>query len=551
MIEIIVEYYDNDYTSLMKQYNASNVVRISERYVVVYGEDGVMAPYSYKNYTYSQIPNCFGLMAETNMDAVGVTRVRSQPALGLRGQRVLIAVLDTGIDYQNPLFRYADNTTRIMSIYDQETDRVYSEEEINLALESDDPLSVVPATDTNGHGTFLAGIAGGGVDEENDFTGAAPDAQFIIVKLREASKNLVDFYQIHTDGPVYSEADILLGLRMVASLSVFRQRPVVVLLGVGSNQGDHDGTGPLNEFLEAFAVSTGACAVIAGGNEGQVRRHYHAFGIPNRDEAGVSVERNEETVEIEVGSNIAGFTMEMWGKSPNRYQITVQSPGGEVIPALGARTRLTTEFRFVLEETKLTIHIDTQELASGEPVIVLQFRQPTEGIWKLTITEEGLPNLGFHMWMPITQFLNENTFFLRSNPDTTLTSPSNADNVITVVAYDHRKDTIYPPNSRGYTRLNYIKPDLVAPGVEIKGPGLRNRYVVRSGSSVAAAHVAGVSALLLEWGLLRGNQTSMNGVTVRNYLILGATRKPTLTYPNRQWGYGTVDLYNTFVRISR
>lgn len=549
MIEIITEYYGDSYEELLDEFHASQVSRINERYVVVSGYPGIMPDYSYVNYEYSQIPKCYGLLASSNLDEIGVTQVQRRPNLALRGQGVLVGIVDTGIDYQNPLFQYADGTSKIAALYDQELNQRFEREEINRALRSENPLEVVPSRDTNGHGTYMAGLIAGNEDEVHQFSGVAPDSELVIVKLKQADPLLRRFYYIDEDADVYSEADVMKGIQYLLSVAQISHKPIAIFLGLGTTQGGHDGRGPLNEYLMNTTDSAGVAVTVAGGNEGQERRHFYGEGLSDSD-TQMRITSKMVEMEISVGSDVSGFTMELWGYAPNRYSVGITSPEGRNIERSIARIRETREIQFLLEETVIHLSTDIVERSSGDQVIIFQFERPTEGIWIIQVYEEGIRNLGFHCWLPLSNFLKKNTYFLRSNPYTTMTCPGNSKSLITVESYDHNNMTLYPNNSRGFSRINDIKPELLAPGVNIVGPGLRSNFVTKSGSSVAAAQVSGITALLLEWGVIRGNQSNMDGVLIRNFLIRGARRNPNIVYPNRQWGYGVVNLYQTFLQLS-
>lgn len=548
MIDIIVEYYGESYERLLEKYEASQIMRINERYVVVSGNPGAMPDYSYVNYEYSQIPKCYGLMVSDHLEEIGVVEVRQNPNLTLRGQGILIGIVDTGIDYKNSLFQYADGTTKIVALYDQELERRFTRENINLALKSQNPEQIVPSKDTNGHGTYIAGVIAGNEVEDGTFSGVAPDSELVVVKLKQADPLLRQFYHINENADAYSEADIMRGIQYLLSVAEVSQKPIAIFVGLGTNQGGHDGRGPLNEYLLETTDLSAVAVTVAGGNEGLERRHFYGEGLSNADtQSGNS--SNVQDIEISVGADVPGFTMELWGYAPNRYSVGITSPGGRVVERSIARIRETREIRFLLEETVIQLSTDIVERSSGDQVIIFQFEKPTEGIWTIQVYEEGIGGLGFHCWLPISNFLQEDTYFLSSNPYTTITCPGNAKTLITVEAYDYNNMSLVPNNSRGFSRINDIKPELVAPGVNITGPGLRNNFVTKTGSSVAAAQVCGITALLLEWGILRGNQSNMDGVVIRNYLIRGAVRNPNNTYPNRRWGFGVVNIYKTFVQL--
>jgi subtilisin family serine protease len=502
-------------------------------------------------YGYGVVPSCFGLLDLPSLEASGVRRVQNIPALDLRGNGVLIGIIDTGIEYTHSAFIKADGTSKILSIWDQTIisdnppegfiyGTEYTREQINAALASEDPLSIVPSVDEIGHGTFLSGIVAGNLDEDNNFGGVVPDADLIVIKLKPAKNNLKNFFEISPDILCYQETDIMQALKYLNDLANKIQRPISIVIGLGTSSGAHDERGSLSSSVSRVADHAGMAVSVAAGNEGTSRLHYLG-----------TISQNEEynTVELRVGPNEYGFTMELWGDAPNTYSIDILSPSGEYIPRIPARFEESREIRFIFEQTVIIIDYQLVETQTGDELILLRFRSPAEGIWRFRVYASGPLEKRFHIWMPLRNFLTSDTYFPEADPYYTLTSPGNAVVPIVVTAYDISNQSLYLNASRGYNRNNIINPNLAAPGVNVIGPTLNNQYMASSGTSIAAAHTAGVAAILLEWGIVRGNLPLMDSVDIKNFLIRGAKRDPNLTYPNREWGYGILDLYSTFLNL--
>ena len=497
---------------------------------------------------YYMVPKCYGLMDSTNLEAGGIIRTQNQPVLNLRGRGTIIGVVDTGIDYRNRLFRNEDGTTRIATIWDQtiRTGRVpegffygseYTRQEINEALRSEEPLKIVPSMDTQGHGTFVTGIIAGGKDEEADFTGIATQAEIAVVKLKQAKPYLKDFYFIDEE-EVYQETDILYGISYLINYARKRNMPISIYLGIGTNSGDHSGEGALNSYLTRLNSASGTVISIAAGNEGNAR--HHAAGI---------VTENDEyaTVEINVGSGESGFILEVWGDSPNIYAVGFVSPYGEVVERIPPRFMTRQRIPFFLERTVIEVSYVLVEEFTGRQLIFIRMTEPTEGIWRIRIYATGNRNKPYNMWLPIRGFVSEDTFFLQPEVETTITNPGNSRGPICTTAYNHLTNALYFEAGRGYTSDGDIKPDLAAPGVDIYGPSIpAGNYVRRTGTSIATAHTAGAAALLMEWGISRGDVPRLNGTQIKRYLLRGASRNTNMDYPNPLWGYGTLDLYATF-----
>ncbi len=548
------------YSALPEQLSAMTGIEcidfVSRQFAVLHiPMDDLESPMNFSYYTYSAIPKLYSLLDTDSMEASGILPASRIPAFGNQGQGVLIGFVDTGIDYQNPLFRKEDGSSRILGIWDQTLETgvldpvngfqalygtQYSREEIDQALAAPDPLALVPSADENGHGTFLASVAAGGEDPDQDFTGAAPKASIAMVKLKPAKEYLRDFYLIREGADAYQENDIMMGVAYLLHLARRFSMPLVICLGLGTNQGSHVGKSPLGLYLDDINIYAGTAVITAAGNETGYGHHYRAVTRP---------EETLQTVELNVGEKDSGFSMEFWAQDVDIYRVGFISPTGEVVDPLPSSTEEENVIRFLVEQTEITVFSSTINTATGSQMIFIRFKDPMPGIWNLTVSSALNVTGAFHIWLPSRGFISDTTYFLRPDPDTLVTGPGNSQYALTVSAYDHITGGIYIHSSRGFSRSVQIKPELAAPGVNITGAGLRSGFVQRSGTSAAAAHAAGAAAILLHWGILERNDPFMNTSAIKTYLIRGAKRNPALTYPNREFGYGTLDLYQAFLRL--
>ena len=545
-----------DYLDLIVQYGSGRrqpndcVISIMDRFEIYYWPRD-WRELSINNYSYFAIPKLFGLLDTSNMEASGIIALQNQPILNLSGENVLIGFIDTGIDYQNPVFLGKDGKTRIVAIWDQEDQSgnapedffygsEYLEDAINEAILSEKAYEIVPSKDENGHGTFLAGIAAGKMTEDGMFTGAAVDAKIAMVKLKPAKKYLRDFFFIKEDAIAYQENDIMTGLAYLRKLAKRLQLPLVVCLGVGSNQGGHTGATPLSRVMGYMGSDIGTILVAAAGNE--TGRSHHYLGM-------FSQKQEMEPVEIRVGEKERGFSLEFWAQAPEVYSISLLSPTGESIPRVPARLGRSEVASFIFEKSVVYIDYQIVEPISGGFLIVLRFQDPTPGVWTIQVYNSLFISGRYDMWLPMEGFLNPDTVFLKPNPDTTLCVPATGQQVISTSTYNHTDGSLYQHSSRGYTRDDKIKPDITAPGVSVYGPGKNNQFVRKTGSSIAAAHVAGAAALLLEWAVGLGNRPAMNTNDALTFFIRGADRRPDLVYPNREWGFGILNAYQIFDRL--
>ncbi|MDF2537870.1 MAG: hypothetical protein K0S76_891 [Herbinix sp.] len=501
-----------------------------------------------KELGYSVMPSLFGMISQASLEASGILRLRSVPNFNLRGQGVLIGIIDSGIDYTNPVFQYADNTTKIVSIWDQTVfsdnfpghafyGTEYTREQINEALRSPNPLEIVPTTDEVGHGTMLSGVSAGNEVPESGFYGVAPDAELVVVKLKQAKPYLKEFFRIPENAVCFQENDILFGMEYLMEVAIQLNRPIAICVAIGTSQGAHDGRGSLSNLLSNYASNSGVAVVVAAGNEGNSRRHY--FGTVNRT-------LGYDTVELSVGENEGGFSMELWGNSPGTFTIDVLSPSGEYVPKLNATLDETFALSFIFEPTIINVDFQIVESQSGDQLILIRFLDPAPGIWRFRVYSSVNLASSFHVWLPMEGFISDNTFFIRSDIYTTILSLGNAVIPITVTAYNNEDDSLYVNASRGYTRTGTIKPEIAAPGVDILAPTLNQEFSLVTGTSPAAAHVTGVAAMLLEWAVINGNYPNMNTLDMKVFMIRGARRDANLIYPNRDWGYGILDAFNIF-----
>lgn len=504
-------------------------------------------------YNYSSFPKLYTTLDTSSMEAAGILKLINQPVLDLDGRGVLIGFIDTGIDYTNPVFTDTLGNTRIAAIWDQ-TDQTgqtptgifygseYNREMIQEALRQPNPREFVPETDENGHGTFMASIAAGKLDIENDFTGAAPESLIAMVKLKPAKQYLKDFYLVSGDGPIYQENDIMMGVKYLLNLQRRLGMPMVICLGMGTNNGGHTGATPLGFLLDYVSTAIGTVVVTAVGNEANSSHHY--FGE-------IAEEGEYEDVEIRVPANATGFSMELWADAPEQYSVEIISPSGDTTRRIPVRIGGGGVYRYILDRS--VAYVDYQILQSGtsSQLVFIRLSAPSAGIWTVRVFNDYFISGNYHMWLPITGMVNDEIVFLRPNPDTTVVVPSTAARGIGVAAYNHLNESIYINSSRGFTRSNDIKPEITAPGVNVYGALPGGRFSRRSGTSVAAAHVAGAAALVLQWGIIDGNIPLMTNSDVKTIIIRGANRELDITYPSRIWGYGILDIYSSFERINR
>lgn len=549
------EYYDliTDYL-FTEEFREATVpdycfTKIDDKYGLVYVKSDEVPAMNAATFGYSLIPKLYGLMQDFNQIPLiesNITKVQQSP-LSLTGSGVIIAFIDTGISWNEDVFKDLGGNTRILNIWDQSIQTgtppdgflygtEYTREDINQAIRGE---TVIETQDEIGHGSAMASVAAGSsISSGTDFLGAAPGADIVMIKLKGAKQYLRDYYLIPDGVPAYEEGDIMNAVNYCNRLAILYQQPLVICLGVGTSYGNHTGDLPLATYLDKIAGFRNRSIVVCAGNEGRAAHHY--FGQIRRQES-VAGEIYDD-VEISVGPNERGFILELWGNLPNVYWITLRSPSGEVRQGFRPGFGQNQTYRFVYERTRVSLDTILVEPSSGEELFLFRFEEPVEGIWtiRVTLVDEAMEG-SFHMWLPISEFLSSETVFLEPDPYTTITNPGYSVLSLTVGGYDSGNGGLYLDTGRGFAKNGEIKPDIVAPAADIS-----TVEGVKNGTSYGAALAAGAVAQFFEWAVTEGNEPLIRNREIKNYFIRGARRGMDRNYPNREWGYGILDIQGVF-----
>ncbi|MBR2408591.1 MAG: S8 family peptidase [Lachnospiraceae bacterium] len=520
-----------------------------------------------REFPFGIMQKCYGLLSEEELAASGVLKLREGPLTNLRGNGVLLGFVDTGIDFAEEAFRNTDGSTRLVGLWDQTLEedqdgesegngqtgaereeliyspkgkttsdyafygREFSEEEINLALQSENPYEVISSRDENGHGSALVRAAAAseerGENVDNPYGGVAPLASIAMVKLKQAKPHLRDFWQIPDNTFCAAEEDIIYGAEWLLSVAERENKPLVLCVALGSNQGNHTGQTVLSRYLDDVARYPGVCVCTAAGNEGGSGHHF--FGR-------VQGEGYEE-VEINVAEGEEGFSAELWAVDADLFTIEITSPAGEVIPRIQGRPTFNRQYRLYFEGGTIWIQSNLYDQSVGTQGIWIRFAGTAAGVWRIRVYAEGEFSKAFHMWLPIRAFLREETAFLRPDPYVQICDPGAAREVLTFTAYDAVSGSLYREASYGYTEDNRIKPDLAAPKGE----------VLYEGTGMATAFGAGCAALVFEEAIRQENYVILDTLVIKRLFTASAERNGR-DYPNREWGYGKLDVYGVFVR---
>jgi len=484
-------------------------------------------------------PYCYGLSQIENLEAVGVNRVRRMPGFDYRGNGILMGFVDTGIDYTHPVFLEANGVSRVVTIWDQANEDGTSPGGFGFGTEfgREEIAAGTAPKDENGHGTFLAGVAAGREDRENNFVGVAPGTELAVVKLREAPPELKAYFFMSEESVAFSEADIMQGVRYLVEYAKVQGKPLVLCLGVCSSLGSHRGTIPLSLYLNSLVYRPNLCLITAAGNEGNARHH-----------ARINLENTQKEVELYVSTRGSGFTIEVFAEAIADVNLRIISPAGDNTPVVGSGFTGTEQFPLIFDRSILYVERENLLRTDTMQRIRIRLERPATGIWRFQFGRSDMP-AEVNLWLPLGEFLEGEVYFLESDPEITLTEPANAPLLLAVGGYSTENGSLAPFSGRGFTAEGLKQPTLLAPAVNVNGPFAGGGYIVKSGTSIGAAYTAGCVALLWEYMeeyRRSGTVEPMDTVLIRNLFLLGAVREDGEEYPSPVYGYGTLNLYGVF-----
>lgn len=444
----------------------------------------------------------------------------------LTGKGVLVAVIDSGIDYYHEDFRNVDGSSRILRLWDQVTGNVYTKEELDLALtmgSRDAALTKVPSIDVSGHGTAVAGIAAGnGRGGRGAVRGIAYESSLLIVKLGSPLK---DSFPRTTQ--------LMRAMQFAVDQAEYFKMPLVVNLSFGNSYGSHDGSSLLETYLDTIADIGRVSIVVGTGNEGSGEGHH----------MGMLREGEEQVVEFSIAPFETGINLQLWKSYVDEFDVSLLSPSGvkagPISQILGAQ-------QIMFEDTKVLLYYGKPSPYSIAQEIFMDFLPRKDylgsGVWKLILTPKKIVDGRYDLWLPVEGVRNRSTRFLTPSPNTTLTIPSTADKVISVGAYNDAFQSLTDFSGNGFTRrTDQIKPDLAAPGVDILTAKAGGGYESLTGTSFAAPFVSGTAALLMQWGIIEKNDPYLYGEKLKAYLLRGAKPIAGITvYPDNRVGYGAL-----------
>ncbi len=527
--DLIVK-YTGDITRLRGE-GIQIVELVNEYAIVTIGESLIPYLASQPEVEFIEKPKRLFFSVNQGKTASCINTLQIEGQKSLFGRGILVAVIDSGVDYTHADFCNADGSTRILSIWDQTVagdppegyllGSEYSREQINEALFSGSPL---PTRDVSGHGTQVLGIAAGnGRNSQGAYNrGVAPESEILVVKLGNPRPESFP-----------KTTELMQAINYVYRKAQEYRLPVALNLSFGNVYGPHNGTGLLETYMEDMANRWKSVIAVGTGNEGNTAGHtagYLQMGITQEVEMGIAP--GETAVNVQ-----------LWKSYTDEFSITLITPGGQELGPLqenlGAQ-------RFLAEGTEILAFYGEPSPYSISQEIYFDFLPGdtyiSSGVWRFRFVPQKLAQGRYDMWLPSASVLNIGTRFYRPDAENTLTIPSTAHKIIAVAAYDSRSRTYAPFSGRGdIAETGMVKPDLAAPGVNITTTAVGGGYTTVSGTSFATPFVTGAAALLMEWGIVNGNDPYLYGEKVRAYLIRGA--QPLTgerVYPNSTVGYGTL-----------
>lgn len=464
----------------------------------------------------------FELQAGKAASCINAVQQGMNNPFGLFGKGTIVAVIDTGIRAESMEFRNADGSTRILNIWDQTTGTEYDRSQIDEALQNETKDTAgIPGADVLGHGTQVAAIACGS-------SGVAAQADILVVKLGLAAKNGFP-----------RTTQLMEALDYVVRKAIDYGKPLAVNISFGNNYGDHTGSSLLENFINDIADSWKCSICIGSGNEGLGAVHT----------GGTLTEDTEETVELAVSSYETGLSIQIWKDYWDDIAVEIIAPSGRNLGRIQENSRVS---RIRYEDMELLTYFGEPSPFRIRQEIYIDMIPQTvyiqSGLWKFRLIPRSIRNGRYDMWLPTQGALNFGTGFTSPDSASTFTIPSAAAKAVTVGAYDAGTGSAAPFSGQGYIveigGSLMVKPELAAPGVNVLVPSVSGMARV-SGTSYATPFVTGSAALLMEWGIVRGNDAFLYGEKLKAYLIKGAEPLAGAAVPDTQTGWGRLCLKNS------
>lgn len=480
----------------------------------------------------------------------------------LNGSGVLVAIIATGIDYLNPRFMNSDNTTRILTIWDQSINdgnippgllfgTQFTRENINEAIKASesggDPYNIVSHRDEVGYGTAIAGIVGGRNLRDMDIiTSFAPNCEFVIVKLKSMKRSNAELWGIENyEQGVYDSNDVVAAFRYVDELQQRLRRPVVVYSATGTNLGGHDGGAIAERYIDSITINRNLIFVTSTGDQGNTPIHLRETFPQGSIEKQVKIQVSEEE------KNLNFF---LYVIAPDQVSIGIISPSGEKVERVNIEPINGQEVSLTLGGSSITIQYFTEKKGPGvnrlDQRLDFFIRNTAAGVWTIIIFGDYVLNGEYDLWLEQKQFLKGNTGFIDAIPNTTLMTPSTATNIVVCSTYNQVEGKLYIDSGKGFTRDGRIVPTIAIPGENIRTIVANNKSVIMSGPAVSGAVLAGIVTLMYQWGVVLSNDTNIYYSKIKSYFISSTTREKNQEYPNIETGFGVLNIKKLFQTLN-
>lgn len=475
--------------------------------------------------------------------------------LNLTGVGVNVAIIDSGIDYLSEEFMDSNGNTRIEAIWDQtiitteenQSDFVpfgvaYDSSQINNAIrtyrEGNSPYDIVPSRDEIGHGTNMAGIIGA-TGKNPNLKGVVPNCNFVVVKLIRDFSYEVQFPDVIV--PVFNITAIFAAFQYVYEYALSSKKPTVIYFPLGSSLGNHKGEGVLEQFINTISINNGIVVVTGTGNQRDAGGH--ASGIVTQISG---VELPTSVIELDASPEQKNIWVQVWVNLPNIMSLEVVSPSGETTGVMPVIINYTINHTFIFEKTSIRVNYYFPEETTGDELIRIRFYNLQPGIWRLRVIANYLLTGRFDAWIPQRGLTVGDTRFTFPDPFGTMTNPSNSIYVVTAAAYNQNNNNLVDYSGMAFLESYIDRIDVAAGGVNALTVAPDNKTAIVNGTSVAAAVVSGVCAMLFEWGIVNGNNPYMFAQTIKAYLARGSISRSGDIIPNPFWGYGIINVPKIF-----
>jgi len=550
--ENYILYYFGNIEDAFKKVDYANVYSIGPLFTMATVKKGMLDSlledipeiyYAEKSYPYT-------LSGLERLKTLTEFKLINKESSTLNGDSVIVGIIGTGIDYLNERFTDDSKKTRIVAIWDQTIEGrkvppsplFYGSEflkaDINNAINTKalgkDPYSIVNHRDETGYGTAIAGIIGGRkLYPEDPFISVAPKCEYAIVKLKEAKKSTLAMNMVDvTEVPVYEATDIRTAIIYLTELQLRENKPMVIYLPLGTNIGGHDGASPIENFIDFFSDRRGLAFVSDTGSQGDTETH--TSGV-------LRYTGDVQTIEINIGPNQKNFYTSIWCTRPDKVSIGIVSPAGDTVERIPPLL-LNGEFIYYdIGESKVTIQFYLST-TNGVQFVNIYIKDITSGVWKINLIGDYIVEGRYDAWTLQRELLQPETKFLDPDPFITLTLPSTANNALTNSYFDTKTDVVTASSGRGFTKDGRIKPEVSSPGTNISTTSPNGENISVSGAGAGGAVLGGAIALILQWGIVNGNDKKLYAPKIKTYLVRSVVRKPNVQYPNPEYGYGMLSL---------